>query len=102
MAKGKNAILCAAALGAVGFVSARAGAELIYATNGSTISRFDSGSLGSVTSVPVTGLQAGETLVDVDVRPAPTSPGVQSLYGVGSASRVYIINPLTGTATQVG
>src|SRR6476620_10926949 len=102
MATGKNALLCTAVLGVVGLVSVPAGAELIYATNGTSISRFDSGSLGSVTSVAVTGLQAGETLVDMDVRPNPSSPGVQSLYGVGSSSRLYIINTITGVATPIG
>jgi len=76
----------------------QARAELIYTSNGSTISRFDSGSLGVVTTVPVSGLSVGETLVGIDVRPA--SPG--TLYGVGSTSRVYTINPLTGLATAVG
>jgi len=61
MATGKNALLCAAALGVVGFVSTPAGAELIYASNGSSITRFDSGSLGVVTSVPVVGLQGQTT-----------------------------------------
>src|SRR6478672_4919904 len=88
--------------GLLALTSPQAFAELIYTTNGTSISRFDSGSLGVVTSVPVVGLQVSETLVDIDVRPNPTSPGVQSLYGVGSASRIYIINPLTGVATQVG
>src|SRR4051812_22880574 len=101
MLRKKGAILCVAA-GAMGLMTARAGAGVLCATTGPTGSRFDSGSLGSVTTVPVTGLQAGETLVDIDVRPNPTSPGVQSLYGIGSTSRVYIINPLTGTATAVG
>ena len=50
-----------------------------------------------MTTVPVTGLQAGETLVGIDVRPANSV-----LYGVGSTSRVYTVNPLTGLATQVG
>lgn len=72
-------------------------AELMYATNGSSISRFDSTSLGTVTTVPVTGLQAGEVLVDIDLRPA-----TGLLYGIGSANRVYTINPLTGAATQIG
>src|SRR5690348_3822799 len=72
-------------------------AELLYATNGSSIARFDSATLGAVTTVPVTGLQAAETLVGIDVRPAN-----QLLYGVGSSSRLYTINPLTGVATQVG
>jgi hypothetical protein len=77
---------------------------LLYATGtvtgASVISRFDSDALGSVTTVPVTGLQAGETLVGIDVRPAGGFS--TTLYGLGSTSRLYIINPLTGTATQVG
>jgi len=77
--------------------SARAHAELLYATSGNDIARFDSGSTGVVTSVPVTGLQAGESLVGIDVRPAN-----QLLYGVGSSSRLYTINPLTGAATPIG
>lgn len=72
-------------------------AELLYATNGTSITRFDSTTLGTTTTVPVTGLQVGETLVGIDLRPAT---GV--LYGIGSTSRMYTINPLVGTATQVG
>jgi hypothetical protein len=72
-------------------------AELIYATNGSSITRFDSGSLGVTTTVSLTGLQGGETLVGIDLRP---SNGL--LYGVGSTSRIYTIDPLTGATSQVG
>lgn len=77
--------------------SASLRAEPMYATTGSSISRFDTNSLGVVTTVPLTGLQAGETLVGIDLRPAN---GL--LYGVGSSSRLYTINPVTGVATQVG
>ena len=70
---------------------------LLYATSGSDLARFDSGATGVVTSVPVTGLQTGESLVGIDVRPAN-----QVVYGVGTSSRLYTINPLTGAATQVG
>ena len=72
-------------------------AELIYATNGTSIARFDSVSLGTVTTVAVSGLQIGETLVGIDLRPANGM-----LYGVGSSSRLYLINPLSGLAMQVG
>ena len=82
-------------------IAVPARATLLYATNGSSISRFDDASLGVVTSVPITGMQAGETIVDIDVRPRPVS-GAQLLYGVGSTSRMYTLNPLTGAATQVG
>jgi Ca2+-binding RTX toxin-like protein len=48
-------------------------------------------------SVAITGLQPGETIVGIDVRPA-----TGQLYGVGSTSRVYVIDPVTGAATAVG
>ncbi|WP_293219185.1 MULTISPECIES: DUF4394 domain-containing protein [unclassified Microcoleus] len=53
---------------------------------------------GSVISdLPVTGLQAGESLLGIDYRPAN---GV--LYGVGSSNRLYTVNPKTGEANSVG
>lgn len=44
----------------------------------------------------VTGLQAGETLVGVDIRPA-----TGQLYGLGSTSRLYLIDTNTAVATSV-
>src|SRR5262245_1340913 len=64
---------------------------LAYATNGASLSRFDTTALGTVTTVPVTGMQVGETLVGIDVRPATSA-----LYGLGSTSRMYTLNPITG------
>ncbi|MEG4047706.1 DUF4394 domain-containing protein [Microcoleus sp. Pol17_C1] len=53
---------------------------------------------GSVLSdFPVTGLQAGESLLGIDYRPAN---GL--LYGVGSSNRLYTVNPMTGEASPVG
>ena len=49
------------------------------------------------TAVQITGLQAGENILGIDFRPA-----TGQLYGLGSTSRLYIINPATGVATQVG
>jgi hypothetical protein len=70
----------------------------MYATTGVSLVQFDSLSPND-TTVPVafSGLQAGESIVGIDLRPAD---GL--LYGVGSSSRLYTINPLTGAATQVG
>ncbi len=48
-------------------------------------------------TVTITGLQGGETIVGIDFRPA----GGQ-LFGIGSSNRVYTINPTTGAATSVG
>jgi hypothetical protein len=70
--------------------------ELLYATSGTDIARFLSGGPSVVTSVPVTGLQAGETLIGLDVRPANGQ-----LYGIGSTGRLYTLNPTTGAATAV-
>ncbi len=50
-----------------------------------------------ITDFPVTGLQAGESLLSIDYRPAN---GI--LYGVGSSNRLYAVNPKTGEASQVG
>jgi len=50
-----------------------------------------------ITDLPVTGLQAGESLLGIDFRPAN---GL--LYGVGSSNRLYTVNPRTGEASQVG
>jgi hypothetical protein len=77
---------------------ATAGAETIYAvTSTGTLLTFDSATPGTTTSVAITGLQAGESVLAIDLRPA-----TGQLYGLGSTSRLYTINPTTGTATQVG
>src|SRR5437762_11361486 len=95
----KKRLLLAVVLSVLTLASAvgPAPAALMYATSGSDLARFDSGATGVVTSVPVTGLQTGESLVGIDVRPAD-----QVVYGVGTSNRLYTINPLTGAATQVG
>ncbi|RZK32816.1 MAG: DUF4394 domain-containing protein [Hymenobacter sp.] len=49
------------------------------------------------TPVAITGLQTGERILSVDYRPA-----TGQLYGLGSTSRLYIINPTTGVARPVG
>jgi hypothetical protein len=83
---------------AVGPSPARA--EVITAiTSTNQLVRFDSATPGTLlpTPLPVTGLQAGESLLGIDFRPANGA-----LYGLGSASRLYTINTSTGAATQVG
>jgi hypothetical protein len=48
-------------------------------------------------SVTVTGLQASETLLSIDFRPA-----TGQLYALGNSSRLYSINLTTGAATAQG
>lgn len=89
----------AAFLITVGVVSSSARAELIYLTNGTSLSTIDSATPGTViNTVAISGMQGGESLVGIDVR--PNSPG--SIFAIGNTSRMYIINPLTGVVTQIG
>jgi hypothetical protein len=48
-------------------------------------------------SLSVTGLQGGEPLLAIDVRPANGQ-----LYALGSTGRLYTVNTTTGAATLVG
>jgi hypothetical protein len=57
---------------------------------------FDPESDADMIRVAVTGLQAGENIVGIDVRPAN---GL--LYAIGSNSRIYTINTSTGAASFV-
>jgi hypothetical protein len=86
------AAACGALLAAPGAASA---ADAIFAlTDDNRIMRFNSDSPGKVLqTVPVQGLQGGETLVGLDVRPAN-----DTLYAVGSTSRIYQVNPITGAS----
>lgn len=66
---------------------------------GNRLVSIDSTAPGTIrSSIALTGLQGNEQLLGIDYRPA--SPRV--LYGLGSAGRLYAINPLTGSAVAVG
>jgi hypothetical protein len=59
---------------------------------------FGSGNPGTlVRDVPITGMSAGSVMLGIDF-----SPAGGALYGVGSDSRVYTIDTLSGAATAVG
>ena len=72
-------------------------AELLagIAANGRLV-LFASDDPEDVSVVPVRGLQAGEQLLGLDVRPA-----TGELYALGSSARLYVIDILTGQATAV-
>jgi hypothetical protein len=82
-------------------IRANAAHELMYAAeispdNGNLISFFSDAPQIILSSIPITGLQSGETLKGIDM-------GVNYLlYALGSSSRLYTINPNTGAATAVG
>ncbi|HWM87243.1 MAG TPA: DUF4394 domain-containing protein [Kofleriaceae bacterium] len=50
-----------------------------------------------LSSVPISGLVAGEDVLAIDFRPA-----TGALYALSSGSRVYTIDPASGAATAVG
>jgi hypothetical protein len=72
--------------------------ELIYAvTSNNTLISFNSFTPVTVSApVAITGLQAGEQVLGIDFRPL-----TRQLYALGSTSRLYTINLVTGAATAV-
>ncbi len=73
---------------------------LLGLSDGNAIVSFNAATPGTVATTPITGLQPSETIIGFDVRPA-----TGELIGVGfvgTAGRVYRINPATGAATQIG
>lgn len=72
--------------------------QVVGLTVGSALVTFDSAAPGAASApVAITGLQAGESILGIDFRPANGM-----LYGLGSSSRLYTINPVSGAATVVG
>jgi hypothetical protein len=74
-------------------------AETIVAlTSGNRLLSFDHATPGTITStLQLTGLQPGETLLGLDFRPA-----TGGLYALGSTSRLYLLDTTTGEAKLVG
>lgn len=72
--------------------------ETIFAlTLNQRIISFNSETPGTLaSSVAVTGLQQGETLLGIDIRPRD-----RQLYGATSQNRIVTINPVTGATTPV-
>src|SRR5262249_46364265 len=71
---------------------------LFAVTRANELLRFNSATPGTIaSSTPITGLQGGEKIRGIVVRPA-----TGQLYALGSTSRLYTINPVTGAATPVG
>lgn len=69
----------------------------LYATAGNQLVSFSSGTPGTLLSnTTINGLQLGETIVGLDFRPA-----TNTLVALGSSSRVYNIDKVTGAATAV-
>jgi Domain of unknown function (DUF4394) len=72
--------------------------DLFVLTQDSKLYRFDRLGTGRrQLTVVISGLADGDRLVGIDTRPANGQ-----LYGVGRTGRLYVIDPGTGAATQIG
>jgi len=93
---GLFALTAASALALPGAASA---AEAFYGvTQDNRLVTFQSDNVTNVEpSHAITGLPGGESIVGLDVRPLNGQ-----LYALGKTSRLYVINPRTGAARQVG
>ena len=79
-------------------ISQISAATIFGLTGTNQLVRFDSSTPGTVMTVgTITGTQVGENIVGIDFRPA-----TGQLFGLGSNSRIYIINRTTAAATFVG
>ncbi len=76
-----------------------AGFSVIALNTANQLIRFNSNRANAPigSAVTITGLQSGESILGIDIRPA-----TGQLYGLGSSNRLYTINPATGAATAVG
>ncbi len=72
---------------------------VFYTVNTSAqLSKYNAmASASAIATVTISGLQPAETILSIDFRPA-----TGELYGLGSTSRLYIINPASGMAREVG
>ncbi len=84
---------------AVALLAGPASAEqIIGLTSTNSLVSFDSASPSIVGApIAITGIQSGEDILGIDFRPA-----TGQLYGLGSTSRLYVIDTATGSASQVG
>ncbi len=73
---------------------------LVGLAAGNVLLGFDAATPGTVAPRPITGLQPGETIVGIDVRPATGE--VIGIGLTGTSGRVYRIDPATAGATQLG
>jgi len=93
-------LLGASVLAFASYTTAQAtsGHAMILLTNDMKLVRINTSNPSvALSSVSISGLQAGEILVGIDERPA-----TGELYGIGSSNRVYRLNVDTGAATAVG
>ncbi|MGH7793046.1 MAG: DUF4394 domain-containing protein [Thermodesulfobacteriota bacterium] len=73
--------------------------DTIFAlTTSNRLLRFDSNTPSVILdTIPITGLQSGESILGIDFRPT-----TGQLYALSGTNRLYIIDLTSGAATQIG
>lgn len=71
-------------------------------TGGVNLLRFTAGTPGTTTSVLVTGVTAGETLVSIDFRPQTGHLLALGINATANTGTLYMVDPQTGAATAIG
>lgn len=69
---------------------------------GTNLLRFSTATPGTVATVAIAGITAGETLVGIDFRPATGQLFGFGVDSVADTGTLYILDPQTGVATVVG
>ena len=77
-------------------------AGLALSADGSQLHRFALDRPGTLVSVAVTGLAAGERLVGIDLRPTTAQHYGLGVDPVADTATLYVVDPQTGAATAIG
>lgn len=78
------------------------GAALALNKDGTQLNRFTVTSPGTLSNASVTGINAGETLVAIDARPATGQLFALGVNATADNGTLYILDPQLGTLTAVG
>lgn len=82
---------------ALGLSSVGASAvTLVGLTSANEVARIDTTNIAAATRVAITGLDAGDRFVGIDLR-----PGDNTIYGVTRSSRIYKLDAVSGAASFV-
>jgi hypothetical protein len=76
-----------------------AAGDTIAVTSANRVVSFNRASRSVLSSPTITGLQASETVLAIDLRAGGSPAG--RLYALGSSGRIYTLDPASGVATQV-
>jgi hypothetical protein len=93
----RNCLGRAVGLAAFGAFSASAGAvNLVGITSANELARIDTGNIAAASRTAISGLDAGDRFVGIDLRPADNK-----VYGITLSNRIYTVDAASGAASFV-